>query len=215
MKPLLKTSELESEPVVGRFYKVPCIRHFWMNYGSFGCRERKLWVPVLLPAHRDPDLLKAEPGPHYHFDVRFMSHRAADLFCFTWEHKDDLQSWRRLMTNIMWEFSEERAMGYRFKIKWKRRKCLRSMPPFPLNVRNNRNSQNPVKRSRVSQILESQFIGRRVCSNRLVCPHRGISLRGLPVQADGSIICPGHGLKICTERMQVVYREDEAIKEAL
>lgn len=60
------------------------------------------------------------------------------------------------------------------------RECKREMPTFP---------------SILCRKLEKQFEGCRVKADRPVCPHRGFSLVGLPVSADGYVICPGHGLQ--------------------
>lgn len=51
---------------VGKFYLVPCIRKpFYAHIPN-----RSDWMPVLLPAHKDEDLVKGS-GLHLHYDFRF------------------------------------------------------------------------------------------------------------------------------------------------
>lgn len=59
-------------------------------------------------------------------------------------------------------------------------RCLREMPAFP-----NRAYWLPE--------LERAYAGRR--SDCRTCPHRGVSLRGLPEREGGLVECPGHGLR--------------------
>jgi hypothetical protein len=51
---------------VGKFYMVPCVKIMsgFLSVGSVG-----EWIPVLLPAHPDPEL--SFPELHYHIDFRF------------------------------------------------------------------------------------------------------------------------------------------------
>lgn len=59
--PLQKVSELDHEPIVGKFYLVECIWH-----GG-------IWKPVAGPKHNDPDLQVFYN--HHHTDMRFLSER--------------------------------------------------------------------------------------------------------------------------------------------
>ncbi|WP_373545705.1 Rieske 2Fe-2S domain-containing protein [Chamaesiphon sp.] len=43
-------------------------------------------------------------------------------------------------------------------------------------------------------------------TDRYVCPHQQLSLRGVPVNSDGEIVCPAHGLKWCTKTGSLIPR---------
>jgi hypothetical protein len=60
-----RVSEITDEPVVGKFYMVPCV---WY-YGE--------WMPVIGPRHDDKEVI-GFTDKHYHKDVRFVSDRWID-----------------------------------------------------------------------------------------------------------------------------------------
>jgi hypothetical protein len=63
--------------------------------------------------------------------------------------------------------------------------------------------------SNVCQILEPIYLGKE--SGCSVCPHRGVSLAGLSPDAEGNVICPGHGLKVRQATGLVVRRFPEPL----
>lgn len=45
-----------------------------------------------------------------------------------------------------------------------------------------------------------------------ICPHRGISCRGVIAESDGGVVCPGHGLKWNLETGQLVSRVNQTLQ---
>lgn len=52
---------------VGKVYRVPCVKTHWPKPQW----TRSLWIPILMPAHADDDLVEGI-GLHYHYDFRFI-----------------------------------------------------------------------------------------------------------------------------------------------
>ena len=65
----------------------------------------------------------------------------------------------------------------------KRRLCRRQMPDFPASLRPIWAAMEAAQRKRCDRLKDGH-----------TCPHRGIDLRPFE-QADGTAICPGHGLR--------------------
>jgi hypothetical protein len=163
-----RVSELKIEPVVGRYYLVPCVQEM------FG-----LWVPVIGPEHEDSAIINF-PGQHFHRDLRFVSdadvkalagHVSRAPICRPEEAALIVPT---MSKNQITERPVERKML-----------CKRRMPDFPLfvKVRLAPHWMGP---------LERHYAHANAKCGR--CPHRGFNLKGLPVK-DGKIICPGHGLQ--------------------
>lgn len=163
--------QFEGELVIGRFYSVPTV------YGPLGGQVGR-W-PVLGPLHDDRDVIGFE-WEHYHYDWRFFSPTAWDYVI-------------RWATNSSGEFKPHGlVMSDRPDIPcpirvgpviYRRRKCYRLMPEFPREFA----AKGWLKR------LEAAYANQTLKPG-LICPHRGASLRGLPV-VDGCITCPLHGLR--------------------
>lgn len=153
---------------VGKFYRVPCMytanRGFWIPSDG--------WVPVLGPKHEDAEHLKL-PSQHYHVDWRFIPKRKFD----------DASSFSsplgHVLTNTGLTPGQHCLTG---EPVTKRRKCLRSMPTFPVRP-------GPGW----AQMERAQFAACPKLKPGNICPHRGIDLTPFE-QEDGTAICPGHGL---------------------
>lgn len=162
-------AETERQPssplqtVVGRFYQVPCVR---LRVASV-YREGDV-LPVIGPEHDDAEIIGVRRR-HWHFDWRFMPERifVADV--------------GKALTRIT---PEADFVGMR------RRKCLRSMPAFPLSYTT---AYGEVRHSPFSAKLEDAYENVTLPPGCRTCPHRGVPLVR---RADkhGNTICPGHGL---------------------
>lgn len=100
---LPKVSELTTEPVVGQYYMVPCVRmrHQWLH-----SLHMKGWVPVSGPSHEDADYI-GFPDEHWHFDIRFIR-------------------------TTTWTFGEvARCNAVEMGPMLRKKKCIRSMPDYP------------------------------------------------------------------------------------
>lgn len=159
------------KPVVGSFYMVPCVyRGLW---------RPKYW-PVIGPWHEDADL--GVPNHHFHYDVRFFG---GEL----WNHlTDQLRYQSRSHTAYVLGkvLSNPVGLGEEYPLFPRRMKMVREMPEFP-------SEEWHGGKSKIAMKLESEF--KDVKMKCLTCPHRGMSLKGLPVGADGTVVCNGHGLK--------------------
>jgi hypothetical protein len=163
--------------IVGRFYLVPHIHVEPLWRTSWTPRDG--WVPTVGPKHRDVEHLQFA-YEHYHIDWRFV-----DDYVF-----ERASAWHgvphaKVITATVGRDCVDGA------IVLKRRKCRRPMPDFPPLPVGNRYCSRP-EDSRWSD-LESAHAGCRLKAGN-ICPHRGIDLTPF-IKADGTAICPGHGLR--------------------
>lgn len=153
-------------PEVGRRYLVPC----GLAIISGKCYS----MPLNGPQHADPEIgLEQE---HWHYDLRFISDGFARQVLS--RHYDDPGLW---LIHI--------ALELRGEVTDQPRKCQRLMPEFPLV------NPHTGKPSMLAERLEPRYRDVRLKPDCRVCPHRGISLGGLPSDAEGRVVCPGHGLR--------------------
>lgn len=177
-----KVSEIEGEPLVGKFYLVPCVLDAYMD-----------WIPILGPEHDDKEYIGLD-HLHYHRDLRFLcDQEIADIFA------------RGIRGEAPHCAPEEFAMTSIMVTKYlasavveKKRKCRRTMPDFPINVRG------------FPQLtwfpgLEAAYKD-ALLSSCLRCPHRGMPLKNLPKDEQGNVVCNGHGLKWNLETGKLVSR---------
>jgi hypothetical protein len=173
-----RVSELKTEPVVGKFYLVPCVKY------------RGAWFPVIGPPHDDVEHIGV-PDHHYHYDVRFLNKKDVGGFMR-----------RRVVKRRPTCTPEEFAMiwfvptdSIYYGLQYKPMKCKRRMPDFPVVVGF---FPAPWK-----QKLERAYKGASAKCGR--CPHRGMDLRSLPVK-DGVVVCNGHGLAFNVQTGKLVKR---------
>lgn len=154
--------------VVGVFYRVPCVR---VPFGFYGLK----WVPVIGPKHRDLDL--NVDWEHWHVDWRFVPEstlrQAGSLILDGSPHG-------KVISNDSPTFGEHSLHG---QPEMKRRLCRRVMPDFPARPRPAWAAMEQAQRARCDRLKDGH-----------TCPHRGIDLRPF-AKADGTAICPGHGLR--------------------
>lgn len=162
---------------VGFFYMVPCL--FVERSVSTPWMPNDGWVPVLGPRHEDGKHLNF-PFEHYHVDWRFIPGKAFD---WTTTSPSGFPHGR-----VLTKTTPEGLIG---SPVLKRRKCRRAMPDHP-----------PIKQVRGVwlergpsswQAMESDHACTRLKPGN-ICPHRGIDLTPF-IKDDGTVICPGHGLK--------------------
>jgi nitrite reductase/ring-hydroxylating ferredoxin subunit len=179
--PCQKIEDVDN-PVVGKFYLVPCL---WF---SLGFSDRNKWVPIIGPLHEDKDL--GIENNHYHHDVRFTPESL-------WEEYGGIKMMGRVM-------SEPPVKPMLIKVR--RLRMKRQMPDFPKEDYAYADGEvrvAPGTKNKVVAKLEKQFKDVRLTCR--VCPHRGMSLKGLPVK-DGMVVCNGHGLRWNVETGAMVVR---------
>lgn len=108
-----KVSEMTTEPIVGEFYLVECVRRG-------GPHSR--WIPIVGEKHSDLEL--SIPTIHYHRDPRFV--------------KDGYTNGSRYFTPEVNTLAAIVPVNEVKERKLRRLKCRRAMPEFP--CRNPRNS---------------------------------------------------------------------------
>lgn len=158
------------QPVVGRWYLVPCV---WR-----GDLRRPTWWPVFGGWHSDAEVINF-PAWHFHFDARFLS-RSQLAIASRYGSPD------YALVAVYTELPERREPGPPPETPWRRRRMVRGMPAFPAHY------EHGQVKTVLAHNLETAFAGQTMKCR--TCPHRGFSLKGLPVK-DGAVVCPGHGLK--------------------
>lgn len=131
------------------------------------------WRPTLGPPHADPELVHyggaGAAREHLHYDARFLPSRAIPSVM------RNGASYIPLLIEYFEPVGGQRPVRERRVVP-----CMREQPAYPA----------------VSvgwlPMLESRYATARACGR---CPHRGFPLAGLPIEADGGITCPGHGLR--------------------
>lgn len=125
--------------------------------------------PVLGPMHEDKEFINF-PQMHYHFDFRFFNR-------VEWEFIVRMADPLTPFSYPLIARPDYLELG---PVTYRRRRYQRVMPGIP--------------KAKWLRRLEAAYAN-QVLKPGLVCPHRGASLRGLPVDAEGCVVCPLHGLK--------------------
>ena len=168
-------SVLEVKDVtIGKFYMVPCIK---VPTDIKGYKTGE-FCPIIGSLHSDA--LLDFPYDHYHYDRRFIP-RAKYI---EWSPSD----WAAgvvMRYLARWDkgYSAQGEMDPRWiglKIESRKFKCHRQMPTYTFL---------PSGLDR----LEDSMQEKKMCNR--ICPHQGVSLAGIPVDANNEIVCPGHGLR--------------------
>ena len=174
-----KIEDVET-PVVGKIYRVKTVyHHSWASN-----------VPIYGPEHEDREFIKF-PDDHYHVDWRFVS----DQFYRT---RLDGYLIRRYLIRRGQILTDDERKHLEWKIRFLHGvvvstkfcgatghlnlKMRREMPSYPLP-----------KDIPWLKALEEAYAFARLGAC-LTCPHRGLSLKGLKPNKDGTITCTGHGL---------------------
>ena len=161
-------SELADEPVLGRWYRVPCV----LRKLSYSESHAELtWFPVIGPAHSD----EGQAKEHYHYDYRFMPDMMLSAV-----GRRDLGAFTPFFTATVATPSYPLPAGAE-GARLKRHRCFRRMPICPASLA-------------IGLRLDAKYFNCALDPSQPVCLHRGIPLNGLP-QANGVVVCPGHGLR--------------------
>lgn len=169
--PLPRIDELGMLPEIGRRYLVPMIRHRWFF-------AREAWWPLWGPLHEDAEWIGFAPL-HYHVDARFLTARQ-------WRLLSPVSDLMRARCAAAAPISVHRELA---PPEWRPATCRRLTSGFA----------QPDFRARLLGFakLEAAFAAdrlRRDANGLWVCPHKGAPLGSCPIEPDGTIICPLHGL---------------------
>jgi nitrite reductase/ring-hydroxylating ferredoxin subunit len=147
----------------------------------------------MLPAHEDGEYFEF-PHLHYHVDFRFVS---ADQ----WERMQKGSAYIHACIITTSLVAAEPLVQPLV--------CLRTMPDFPTAgeiVEHDPDGRDELLVSAL-QGLEAHYREQRIDTATLVCPHRGVCLKGLPVNG-GVVVCPAHGLAWNVETGELAGRHD-------
>lgn len=163
----MKTEPIFKEQLeIGKFYSVPTV------FGLFGYKYDH-W-PVLGPMHDDKEVI-GFPYVHYHYDFRFFN----------------ISQWDFALRYTMGGPPHGMVMSYNPELTgtkpgpiiFRRRKCQREYPEFPSEIASS------------GWLPKLQEKYRDATLKDWTCPHKGASLRGLPIDEAGCVTCPLHGLR--------------------
>lgn len=160
---------------IGKIYLVPTV------YGPMGLRM-DYW-PVLGPMHEDKEVI-GFPLSHYHYDFRFFN---SDQWAYALRYTRGGALHGAVMCHNL-NYPEAKPGPITFR----RRKCQRKYPEFPFGK---------AERGWLPELREKYQAS---IMKDLTCPHKGASLRGLPIDEAGCITCPLHGLKWNVESGKLV-----------
>jgi len=180
-----RLADLREPPVVGRFYLVPVIRDYPWN------GRRGTW-PVLGPLHEDAEFFKFGAA-HYHVDARFISNRAAKWAAGhipgRYASKDVERDLALAATAIpLCSRGSDLPKG---RPELAVRRCYRS------DVRTPFRGIAVDQMAAMAKRYGDPAPAIRLADGRLLCPHRKVDLSQFPADADGVVVCPLHGLRVC------------------
>ena len=172
-----RIDQVEGLPVIGRTYLVPCVMS----------KLDDVWRPVIGEPHTDPVYFPAV-GRHFHYDVRFCDAWLLADMVDDHDAPGDPEDLRRLLaaTAIVFQSSYVRDRAVRPL------PCLRRMPVFPTVFYRPAGVTDP---NDALPVMERDYADARLRPGCPKCPHRGMPLNGLPVDGQGRVVCPGHGLR--------------------
>ena len=136
------------------------------------------WVPTLGPMHEDAQHLNF-PYDHYHIDWRFIGDEEMVL-----ARKKTESPHGTVLTSTGNYMIEGKPV-------MKRRKMRRLMPDH-LRIKDVKFLSFDRSQNNWQNLEKAHSCARLKPGN--ICPHRGIDLTPF-IKPDGTVICPGHGLK--------------------
>lgn len=194
-----KVEELDHPPVVGETYlvKIACHSKFKGDtlMGKIMGSIAGHWYPIFADPHIDPEFLESEKNApfnfhlegehnrlHYHVDYRFLDD-CEMLAIGVWSLHPDSPTWPVLTVDL--KKSEE------VQIKHAPLVCQRNLPSSGLLNDGIDTLQDLYKEQRME------------C---LRCPHQNFNLAQFPIDQDGGIACPMHGLKWSASTGELIHR---------
>jgi hypothetical protein len=178
---LTKVADLNHPAAVGERYLVLAVytRDLCMHH-----LRRPSWLPLLGDPHTDAELL---PGadPHWHIDMRFVT----DAQLAALRHGHHYTTVGPPRPGI--EYSMVFYHGGRGFTSPRQPTILRGPELRPMICR--RQFDFPEFGSRSLTPKLARYL--RPLGSCWTCPHRGFNLKQVPPNAEGVIVCPGHGLR--------------------
>lgn len=161
--------------VVGKRYSVPVVIRK-------NAAKPLSVLPVIGPLHEDKEFI-GFPARHWHPDRRFIPQ--------SWFKQEFNNHWSVVLSPYPSQMAGQLGVGLRTAwqepvvIDGGRRilTCKRLVTSFC-----ERDGKPPRWLARMESAYKDEHL------RNMICPHRGISCIGVKPEADGSVVCPGHGL---------------------
>lgn len=171
---LQKITDLREPPIVGKYYLVPTINYVWDHMFSE-------W-PVMGPLHHDKEI--DFPSIHFHVDPRFL--RGAQV----------KKAFKKLGSFGVPNYNSMpivplygRDDSFPRKPTYKKRRCFSNEYIWHHNT-------TPKASAVVWQKWGDRPQAIHRPDGRMLCPHKKVDLSQFPKDADGSLICPLHGMRV-------------------
>ena len=178
---------LPHKPVVGSFYRRPCVRAHWPT-------NRIRWLPILGPVHSDPEHIRAE-FQHVHVDYRFLNMELREILDLILRNSPDDPFRNRIYSTPISYVSPH---GYEEPVAVDGIHLLGIDPASWMSVRPRKyqGPYPPYPYDNVPWLQDlSEAYADRTLINGTTCPHRGADLTGVVPDHSGVITCPLHGLR--------------------
>lgn len=177
-----RIEDLKQPPQVGKTYLVPVVRYWWA-----GVLDE--W-PVLPSQHRDP-LLNFDVD-HWHVDARFTTLAQDKLAAKKVQQMGHPSISKLHGEELFCESARSVALTYAGRpmpdtAQWRPRKCRRVY------------AKAYIRCPRTEGLLHAKFGPSPAAIVRggvLRCPHQGAILDHIPLNEDGTITCPMHGMRV-------------------
>lgn len=184
------------EIVIGKRYSVPVVIRQ-------GVAKHLAVVPVIGPQHEDAEFI-GFPARHWHPDRRFVSDAwlKDDRYSGDWNWSTILTPYPSTMDGVRgFKVSSYTKSREPFVVDGGRRvmTCKRMVGSFVQTDYSGREMMPPWLNE-----LETAYKDTKL--RKMICPHRGISCVGVIPEADGGIVCVGHGLKWNPETGELISR---------
>jgi hypothetical protein len=164
-------------PVVGKWYMVPCVQVKIPSYAGWKQGE---YFPIIGELHEDREVIGFNEE-HVHPDFRFV--RPSFIRYRTSPSRYPYRKAANIFAVVISKQNFYESEPRRFR-------CHQSHPLFP-------------RLAAWQKQLEAKYA--KTSARCMACPHRGISLKGAPVE-NGAYVCPGHGLAWNTETLKLQPR---------
>lgn len=174
--------DLETPPVIGEIYLVPCISMY------IGKTREYEFVPIIGQAHSDPEL--GNDSWHGHLDVRF----ATDDEIRKYTHVDPIKI-RNASTNLNFDIPIFSLHVQQPKIEEVSKVCVGECLDLRSCMRSDSWMINRyVPNYDLHTVMENEQEHKKLDLKCKICPHRGVQLNSV-APTDGVLTCPGHGLQ--------------------
>jgi Rieske [2Fe-2S] domain len=175
---------------IGVKYWVPClkIRDDW--------NQEDNWMPVFATGHIDEENLFREMNRITAGQTtENLPESITELYDAQGEECAEIEHFHVDIRFTRHIYSHGAALPGKTSVVWKKKECTRLLEDYYID--------DPVPLIYQASCEESRM------TNRLICPHQQISLRGVPVNDNGEVVCPAHGLKWCTKTGLLVPRPEK------